>query len=108
VVVADPKDAQRAWFVPAQKDQFRIPVDGRVVVTRTDDGGRSFTAFGAGLPPEHAYHLVYRHGMALAPDGRQLAIGSTTGGAWISEDAGEHWTALSRDLPPIFAVHFAA
>src|SRR5206468_4005581 len=31
-----------AWFVPGISDERRIPVDGRVVVARTRDGGRSF------------------------------------------------------------------
>ena len=29
-----------AWFAPAVKDEFRYPVDGKLVVNRTDDGGR--------------------------------------------------------------------
>ena len=41
-VGAHPKDPKTAWFVPAVKDQCRVPVDGRFVVTRTRDGGASF------------------------------------------------------------------
>jgi len=36
------RDPDTAWFVPAIKDVRRIPVDGKVVVARTRDGGRSF------------------------------------------------------------------
>ena len=33
-------------------------------------------------------------------------FGSTTGSVWVSEDAGDSWTALSSNLPPVYAVVF--
>ncbi len=107
-VACDPHNPNRAWFVPAQADACRIPVDGRMVVTRTDDGGKSFKVFVDGLPQQHAYHLAYRHGLDVTPDGKTLALASTTGGLWTSHDAGEHWHCVSNDLPPVAAVRFAA
>ena len=106
-VACDPRDPQRAWFVPAQADACRIPVDGRMVVTRTDDGGATFRVLAQGLPQSHAYHLVYRHALDVAGDGQTLAMASTTGGLWVSADAGETWQALSRDLPPVAVLRFA-
>lgn len=103
-VAAHPGDAQRAWFAPAHSDARRIPVDGRLVVNETRDGGASFTAHGPGLPQQDAYHLVYRHALVASGDGRTLALGSTTGGLWVSEDEGASWQCLSRDLPPIAAL----
>ena len=101
-----PKDPRTAWFVPAIKDERRIPVDGRMVVTRTRDGARTFETLSAGLPRTHAYHLVYRHGLAVDATGERLAIGSTTGGLWISENQGDSWTCVSNDLPPVHGVRF--
>ena len=106
-VAVDPNNAERAWFVPAQADACRIPVDGRMVVNRTDDGGKTFTTFSDGLPQIHAFHLAYRHGLDVSADGRTLALGTTTGGLWVSANAGEHWQGISRDLPPIAALKFA-
>ena len=106
-VVCDPSNPLRAWFVPAQADACRIPVDGRMVVARTDDGGQSFKAFSDGPPQSHAYHLAYRHGLDVTADGRTLAMASTTGGLWAIRDAGEHWHCVSSDLPPVAAVRFA-
>jgi hypothetical protein len=103
-VAAHPTDPQRAWFVPAHSDAQRMPVDGRMVVNETRDGGRSFVTHGEGLPQRDAYHLVYRHGLAVASDGHTLAMGSTTGGLWISDDEGRSWQCVSRDLPPIAVV----
>ncbi|THF60194.1 WD40/YVTN/BNR-like repeat-containing protein [Pseudothauera rhizosphaerae] len=105
-VAAHPSDPDTAWFVPAVKDECRIPVDGRLVVTRTRDGGASFEAFDHGLPRAPAYDLVYRHGLAVDAGGSRLAMGSTTGSLWLSENGGEHWQCLTTHLPPIHALRF--
>ncbi len=104
--VAHPAKPGTAWFVPAIKDEKRIPVDGRMVVTRTQDEGRTFEVLSEGLPQTHAYHLVYRHGLAIDSTGERLAMGSTTGGLWVSENGGESWTCVSQDLPPVHSVRF--
>lgn len=106
-VAAHPGDPQRAWFVPAHSDAQRMAPEGCMVVTQTRDGGASFAAHGAGLPQRDAYHLVYRHALAVSDDGETLAIGSTTGGLWVSASGGERWECLSRDLPPIAVLRFA-
>jgi photosystem II stability/assembly factor-like uncharacterized protein len=105
-VAADPANPLRAWFVPAIKDQLRFPVGGKLVVTRTDDGGKTFQAFSQGLPQAHAYDLVYRHGLTVAPNGKDLAMASTTGSLWLSADAGENWSMVSTNLPPVVVVKF--
>jgi hypothetical protein len=104
VVACDPLDPARAWFVPAQADTHRYPADGKMVVTRTDDAGETFQCFEAGLPARPAYHLVYRHCLEVAMDRVSLAMASTTGGLWVSGDAGEQWHCISRDLPPVAAL----
>ena len=77
---------------------------GGAVVNRTRDGGRSFDTLRRGLPQEHCYDLVYRHGLALGADGRTLLMGSTTGNLWGSSDGGDSWQAVSQHLPPIYAL----
>jgi len=106
-VAVHPRDPDTAWFVPAVKDERRVPVDARFVVTRTRDGGKHFEVLSAGLPAQPSYDLVYRHGLAVDSTGTRLAMGSTTGGLWISEDAGDAWQCVSLNLPPIAAVRFA-
>jgi photosystem II stability/assembly factor-like uncharacterized protein len=105
-VAAHPHDPQTAWFIPAVKDECRVPVDRALAVNRTRDGGASFETLRAGLPQHDCYDLVYRHGLAVDPGGIGLAMGSTTGGVWTSADAGEHWTALPARLAPVYAVRF--
>lgn len=106
-VAVHPRNADIAWFVPAVKDERRIPVDGKVVVARTRDGGKSFDVLRNGLPQNNAYDLVLRHALAVDMSGDRLAFGSTTGGVWISEDQGDRWAMLEARLPPVYAVTFA-
>jgi hypothetical protein len=106
-VAVHPQDPDTAWFVPAVKDEQRIPVDGKVVVARTRDGGKSFEVLRRGLPQEHAYDLVFRHALDVDASGERLALGSTTGSVWISEDGGDSWGAVSSHLPPVYQVTFA-
>ncbi|MCW8999582.1 MAG: hypothetical protein OQK04_12815, partial [Kangiellaceae bacterium] len=101
-----PTDPNKAWFVPGIKDECRIPVDGKLVVTQTLDGGESFEQLSEGLPQELSYDLVFRHGMDIDSSGEKLLMGSTTGNLWISEDLGESWGCVSNHLPPVYAVKF--
>ncbi len=102
-----PTDPDTAWFVPAIKDEKRIPVDGQLVALRTRDGGKSFDVLSHGLPQENAYDLIYRHALDIDASGDRLAFGSTTGSLWITEDQGDTWTSLSAHLPPIYCIRFA-
>ena len=105
-VAAHPADPETAWFVPAVKDEKRYPAEGRVVVNRTRDGGKTFEILTRGLPQEHAYDLVYRNALDVDETGESLVFGSTTGSVWISEDSGDSWQTLSSHLPPVYAVRF--
>lgn len=105
-VAAHPRDPQTAWFVPAEADQRRVPAGAALCVTRTRDGGQSFEVLRNGLPQQHCYDLVYRHGLAVADDGDTLLMGSTTGGLWVSENGGDAWREISTTLPPVYAVRF--
>ena len=106
-VAVHPRDPLTAWFVPAVKDEKRYPVNGKLVVTRTRDGGRSFDVLDKGLPGSHAYDIVFRHALAGDDTGDRLAFGSTTGNLWVSEDQGDSWQTVSSTLPPVHAVRFA-
>lgn len=106
-VAVHPNDPGTAWFVPAVKDDARYPEGGKVVVSRTRDGGQSFEVLRKGLPQEHAYDLTFRHALDVDGSGNVLAFGSTTGSLWISEDGGDSFTELSAHLPPVYVVKFA-
>lgn len=105
-VAAHPKDALTAWFVPGMKDELRMPRNGALAVTRTRDGGLTWESLREGLPQRDAFDLVYRHGLDIDANGTQLAMGSTTGALWVSENAGERWQLVNAHLPPIYTVGF--
>ena len=105
-VAVHPKDPDTAWYVPAVKDECRVPVDGKIVVSRTRDGGKRFEVLSKGLPQEHAYDLVYRHALDVDSTGTRLAMGSTTGSLWATEDAGDSWRTVNAHLPPVYCVRF--
>ena len=102
--VVHPNDGNTAWFVPAHSDEKRVPIDGKFVVNRTTDGGKTFETLTKGLPNHFANDLVFRHAMDIDESGETLVIGSTTGGLWVSEDGGDSWQTISAHLPPIYCV----
>ena len=106
-VAVHPKNPDTAWFAPAKKDEYRYPVDGNMVVNRTRDGAKTFETLRRGLPQGDAWDLIYRHGLAVDETGERLAMGSTTGALWASDNGGEDWKLLSAHLPPINAVKMA-
>ncbi|MFT7620752.1 MAG: photosystem II stability/assembly factor-like uncharacterized protein [Planctomycetota bacterium] len=106
-VAVHPRNPDRAWFIPAVKDEARYPTDGKLLVNRTSDGGKTFEALTKGLPQSHSYDLIYRHALAIDESGERLVFGSTTGSLWITKNGGDTWDTLSNYLPPIYAVQFA-
>ncbi len=105
-VAVHPNEPDTAWLIPAESDQRRVPVDGKVVVARTRDGGRTFDVLRDGLPQEHAYDITFRHALDVDETGDRLAFGSTTGSVWISENQGDSWQRISANLPLIYCVRF--
>ncbi|HEY9104069.1 exo-alpha-sialidase [Chitinimonas sp.] len=105
-VAAHPHDPQTAWFVPAEVDQVRVPHEGDFYVLRTRDGGASFDKLQQGLPAAPAFHLIYRHALAVDDSGERLAMASTTGSLWVGEQQGEQWSRLSAELPPVYCLQF--
>jgi photosystem II stability/assembly factor-like uncharacterized protein len=105
-VAAHPTDSGTAWFVHGIKDEIRMPRDGALAVTRTRDGGKTWDTLREGLPQRDAYDLIYRHGLDVDASGRQLAMGSTTGSLWVSDNGGDAWQLVNAHLPPIYAVRF--
>jgi hypothetical protein len=105
-VAVHPRDPDTAWFVPGVKDEVRVPVDGKLVVTRTRDGGQSCDVLTRGLPECASYDIVYRHALDIDQSGDRLAFGSTTGHVWTTPNGGDEWKRLDALLPPVLAVRF--
>ena len=96
------------FVIPEASTQMRFPVDGRLRVYRTQDGGREWTALTSGLPQEHVYCTVLRDGMDsdhLDPLG--VYFGTSGGHLFCSTDRGESWQQQAGFLPPILSVKAA-
>ena len=106
-VAVHPQDPDTAWFVPAIKDEKRYPVDGKLVVTRTRDGGETFDILREGLPQQHAFDLVFRHALDVDEHGERLAFASSTGSLFVSENQGDSFECVTSHLPPVYCVRFA-
>ncbi len=104
--IVHPLNPDMAWFIPGVKDECRVPVAAKFVVTRTNNGGKTFETLSNGLPQQNSYDLVYRHGLDIDSEGEQLIMGTTTGNLWFSLDQGNNWQILSHYLPSIYAVRF--
>ena len=70
-------------------------------------GGLNVDKLTQGLPRVDAYDIVFRHALHVDETGQRLAFGSTTGSLWVSEDQGDSWTTLSRNLPPVYSLIFS-
>lgn len=103
-IAVDRENADTAWVVPAIADEQRVAVDGALCVSRTDDGGSTWTAFRDGLPQGECYDVTFRHGLDVSGD--QVAFGTTTGNLFLSDDRGESWECVGNHLPPIYSVRF--
>ena len=108
-VAAHPHDPQVAWSVPLVKDECRVPVDRRMVVARTRDGGASWDSVGRGLPEGDSFAVVYRHGLDIHPgeagtghgDHHRSALGFR--GSWRFVGSGNRGTRprLLRAVRPV-------
>lgn len=103
-IETDSAHPERAWVVPAISDEIRAAIGQSLCVSRTEDGGKTWTDFRAGLPQEGCFDIVYRH--ALARSGNTLAFGTTTGNLFLSENDGVSWTCLNHTLPMVYSVDF--
>lgn len=103
-IECDASDPLTAWVVPAVSDEQRVAIDRALVVCRTRDGGETWQEFRAGLPQRDCYDFAFRHG--LAASGGQLALGTSGGSLYLSDNAGEHWQSLAKDLAPVYSVRW--
>ena len=102
-VAAHPKDPLTAWFVPAIKDELRMPRDGALCVTRTRDGGKSWETLREGLPQRDAYDLDLPPRPRCRRDRRR-------GWPWARPPArcgsattpATRWQLVNAHLPPIY------
>jgi len=98
----DDHDPDTAWIIPAESDDQRVAKDQRLVVCKTEDGGKTWAKKTSGLPQESCFDLTFRH--ALNRIEGLMVFGTTTGNLFMSLDEGERWQHCHAFLPPIHSV----
>ncbi|MDR7486580.1 MAG: sialidase family protein [Armatimonadota bacterium] len=93
------------YVVPIKSDTEHYPPEGSLRVYRSRTGGGEWEALTRGLPQRDCYVNVLREAMAVdALDPCGVYFGTTGGQVYASADAGDSWTAIVRDLPPVLSV----
>ncbi|MFV0389944.1 MAG: WD40/YVTN/BNR-like repeat-containing protein [Pyrinomonadaceae bacterium] len=95
--------ANTAFILPINSDQFRVFPEGKMGVYRTQDAGETWQRLENGLPQENAFDCVLRDNFSAADENR-LAIGTTGGSLYVSEDNGDSWETIAEHLPRITCV----
>jgi photosystem II stability/assembly factor-like uncharacterized protein len=93
------------YVAPIKSDSEHYPLEGKLRVYRSRTGGGEWEALTHGLPQRDCYVNVLRDAMAIdALDGCGVYFGTTGGQVYLSPDGGDNWSAIVRDLPPVYSV----
>jgi photosystem II stability/assembly factor-like uncharacterized protein len=93
------------YVVPIKSDSEHFPPDGKLRVYRSRTGGNDWEPLTKGLPQNDCYVNVLRDAMAVdSLEQCGVYFGTTGGQVYASADAGNTWTAIVRDLPPVVSV----
>jgi photosystem II stability/assembly factor-like uncharacterized protein len=98
-------EPETIYVVPNKRDSEHFPADGQLRVWRSRTGGNDWEALTNGLPQENCYVNVLRDAMAVDTlESCGVYFGTTGGQVYASADAGDTWSAIVRDLPPVLSV----
>jgi photosystem II stability/assembly factor-like uncharacterized protein len=98
-------EPETVYVIPIKSDREHFPPDGKLRVYRSRTGGNEWEPLTNGLPQSDCYVNVLRDAMAVdSMDPCGVYFGTTGGQVYASADAGDSWTAIVRDLPPVFSV----
>ena len=93
------------YVIPITSDSHHFVPDGKLRVYRSRSGGNEWEALTDGLPQRDCYVNVLRDAMAVdSLDECGVYFGTSAGQVYASANAGDSWTAIVRDLPPVLSV----
>ncbi|HZN57689.1 MAG TPA: sialidase family protein [Planctomycetota bacterium] len=97
------------YVVPIKSDSEHYPPEGKLRVYRSRTGGNDWEPMTKGLPQQNCYVNVLRDAMAVdSLDPCGIYFGTTGGQVYASDDSGDSWTPIVRDLPPVLSVEVQA
>ena len=98
-------EPETVYVVPITSDSHHFVMDGKLRVYRSRSGGEEWEALTKGLPQSDCYVNVLRDAMAVdSMDSCGIYFGTSGGQVYASNDAGDSWTAIVHDLPPVVSV----
>src|SRR5215831_9867432 len=98
-------EPETIFVVPIKSDSEHFVPDGKLRVYRSKAGGDEWEPLTKGLPQSNCYVNVLRDAMATDElDKCGIYFGTSGGQVYCSADAGDNWTAIVRDLPPVCSV----
>ena len=98
-------EPETIYVVPIKSDSEHYPPDGKLRVYRSRSGGNEWEALTKGLPQQDCYVNVLRDAMSVdSLDKCGIYFGTSGGQVYASADAGDTWSAIVRDLPPVVSV----
>jgi photosystem II stability/assembly factor-like uncharacterized protein len=93
------------YVVPIKSDYEHYVPEGKMRVYRSRSGGNEWEALTEGLPQSDCYVNVLRDAMAVDKlDDCGIYVGTTGGQVYASNDAGDTWAPIVRDLPSVLSV----
>jgi hypothetical protein len=105
VIDVNANEPETIYVVPIKSDSEHFVPDGKLRVYRSRTGGNEWEALTKGLPQNDCYVNVLRDAMAVdSLDPCGVYFGTTGGQVYASADAGDTWTPIVRDLPPVLSV----
>jgi len=98
-------EPETIYVVPITSDSEHFPLDGQLRVYRSRTGGNDWEPLTNGLPQRDCYVNVLRDAMAVdSLDDCGIYFGTTGGQVYASNDAGDNWSPIVRDLPAVLSV----
>jgi hypothetical protein len=98
-------EPETIYVVPIKSDSQHFPLDGQLRVYRSRTGGNDWEPLTNGLPQRDCYVNVLRDAMAVDTlDDCGIYFGTTGGQVYVSNDAGDNWSPIVRDLPAVLSV----
>ncbi|MBS0237390.1 MAG: exo-alpha-sialidase [Proteobacteria bacterium] len=98
-------EPETIYVVPIKSDSEHFPIEGKLQVWRSRSGGQDWEPLTNGLPQSNCYVNVLRDAMAVDTlDACGVYFGTTGGQVYASADAGDTWSAIVHDLPPVLSV----
>jgi hypothetical protein len=98
-------DPETVYVVPIKSDSEHFVHDAKLRVFRSRSGGNEWEPLTKGLPQENCYVNVLRDAMSVDKlDWCGVYFGTSGGQVYCSNDDGDSWNPIVRDLPAVLSV----